>query len=80
MGEGEKWYALFSGRVSKTQGAATLSKHLTLPCAQCRRVLRRILSPDRPAAGKRHNDSTLKSLPSYRGLLAIALLSLARRM
>ncbi len=38
-----------------------------------------ILSPDRPAAGIRYNDSRLKSLPRYRGLLAIALLSLARR-
>ena len=62
-----------------TWGAAALSKHLALPCAQCRGVLRRILSPDRPAAGIRHNDSTLKSLPSYRGLLAVALFSLARR-
>ncbi len=44
-----------------------------------RRVLRRILSRDRPAAGIRYNGSTLKSLPRYRGLLAIALLSLARR-
>ena len=61
------------------QGAAALGKHLALPCAQCHGVLRRILSRDRPAAGIRHNDATLKSLPRYRGLLAIALLSLARR-
>ena len=43
----------------------------------------RILSPDRPAVQQKtlaHNDSTLKSLPSYRGLLAIASLSLARRV
>ena len=53
--------------ILKSQGAAALSKHWALPCAQCRRVLRRILSPDRPAAGIRHNDATLKSLPSYRG-------------
>ena len=78
-------FALLPGRYKKTvwfamQGAVALSKHLALPCAQCRRVLRRILSRDRPAAGIRHNDATLKSLPNYRGLLAIALLSLARRM
>ena len=61
------------------RSAAALSKHLARPCAQCRRLLRRLLCPDRPAAGKRHNGSTLGALPSYRGLLAIALLSLARR-
>ncbi len=62
------------------QGAAALSKHWALPCAQCHGVLRRILSRDCPVAGIRYNDATLKSLPRYRGLLAIALLSLARRM
>ena len=61
------------------RGAAALSKHSALPCAQCHGVLRRILSRDCPVAGIRYNDATLKSLPSYRGLLVIALLSLARR-
>ena len=60
------------------RSAAALSKHLALPCAKCP-VSRRHLCPDRPAAGKRHNGSTLGALPSYRGLLAIALLSLALR-
>ncbi len=62
------------------RGAAALSKHWALPCAQCHGVRRRILSRDRPAVGKRYNDSTLKSLPRYRGFLVIALLSLARRL
>ena len=66
-------------RLAPSQGAAALGKHLALPCAQYRRVLQRLLSRDRPAAGIRHNDATLKFLPRYRGLLAIALLSLARR-
>ncbi len=58
------WYvALDDARRS----AAALSKHWALPCAQCRRLLRRILSPDRPAGGKRHNDATLGPTPAIGG-------------
>ena len=62
------------------QGAAALGKHWALPCAQCHGVLWRILSRDCPVVGIRYNDATLKSLPRYRGFLAGALLSLARRL
>ena len=57
------------------RSAAALSKHLAHSLCQAPLGSRHILSRDRPAAGIRHNGSTLKSLPRYRGLLAGALLS-----
>jgi hypothetical protein len=47
--------------------AAALSKHWAQSLCPVPSVSRRILSPDRPAAGKRHNGSTLGPYPAIGG-------------
>jgi hypothetical protein len=52
---------------------------LGYPCPICPRDSRRILCPDRPAAEKRHNGSTLGPYPAIGGFSPSLTLSLARR-
>ena len=49
------------------RSAAALSKHLAQSLCPVPSVSRRILCPDCPAAGKRHNDSTLGPYPAIGG-------------
>ena len=53
--------------LSAFRSAAALSKHWAQSLCPVSSVSRRILSPDRPAAGNRHNGSTLGPYPAIGG-------------